>query len=292
MVVIYRSKLRLTIPPESIVNVNHVFKVLSRNYKMSYCGLYEMDDYNYLYVQNKTKMSSNIVIELLKDCVEINAIDSFKEVEGNLIKEKGSIKKPGGVIGIKHEQNEKQSSTQSVVTNNINIMTNNNINVIMVNPIGQESLDHITSAYIQQLLGDTDQDANVVFKFGTKLYSIPENMNFKSSLKVGYVKALLPGSQRAWVTQKKGGAFEMIVENLTEKNIEAVEMYGSDLPKEHLEKFHRNVEWITEFSKSYMPEEQRRYKRFMNEGLNSLSENISDKKRRIERDSNKVLRLT
>ena len=131
----------------------------------------------------------------------------------------------------------------------------------------------------------------MVFNFGTKLYSVPENMNFKSSLKGGYVSALLPGQQRAWVTRPKGDAFEDLLENLTEKNREAVALYGSDIPQEQIDKFNRNLDWIDEFRDSWFTGDKARYKRFRNEGFNSLSENISDKKRRLERDSNQTLKL-
>ena len=284
-----KAKLRIKVSPDSIIDVNEIVEILSTNYEIKYCGLFETENIGNIYIQSITRMSSNTVKNLLEGKKEILEIDSFKNIIGTLIEEVGTFRKQGSITGQKNKK--KTQTVVNNITNNINNVTNN-INVIMVNPIGHESLSHITPEYIQTLLGDTDQDANVIFQFGSKLYSVPENMNFKSSLKVGYVKALVPGKQRAWVTSPKREAFDCIVDNLTEKNLEAVELYGSDVPKEHLEKFHRNLEWITEFKQSYIPEERNRYKRFRNEGLNTLAENINDKKRRLARDTNQIFKLT
>jgi len=43
-----------------------------------------------------------------------------------------------------------------------------------VNPIGQESLEHITPEFIQELLAE-HHGPDVVFRFGTKMYSLQEN---------------------------------------------------------------------------------------------------------------------
>jgi len=261
-----------------------IYDVLSISYDIKYVGVYLKNDRLCVYVQSINRLKQkNIFGKLSHLELDLESIETFISFEGEIKNEYGT--KPA------ESKFKKQQPITSItnITNNINNI--NNINVIMVNPVGQETLNHITPDYIQKLLGNVDQDANVVFQFGSKLYSVPENMNFKSSLKVGYVKALLPGNQRAWVTSPKNDAFDNIVENLTEKNVKAVELYGHDVPKEQLEKFHRDIGWITEFKQSYDPEERTRYKRFRDQGLNTLSENISDKKRRIERDNNQLLKL-
>jgi len=280
-------KYSLKINPESSIEAPVLFHKLKDSYDIQYLGVYKLkgDQFIYIHLKN-TVIGKNLKARVEYADIYVEEIKPCLEFSGTMKSDYGTRLSRGR----KRRQEVPNITNIHNIDNSVN-NTTNNINVIMVNPLGEESLDHITPEYIQSLLSNTEQDANVVFQFGTKLYSIPENMNFISSLKVGYVKALLPGTQRAWLTRPKEDAFETLVENLSEKNRELVELYGDIIPKEHMDRFKLNLGWIEEFSKSFMPEDQLRYKRFRNEGMNSLAENISDKKRRIQRDTNSVLRL-
>lgn len=282
---VYTPKICIRISKDVNISTKTITNMISVKYKLNYCALYREKEYICIYLHGKTKMASKYILEIFEEKnIEIKSVSGYSTFVGELFDEDGEIPKHGG-------SRTKYTKNNIPIQSITNIQNINNINVIMVNPMGQETLKHITSEYIQKLLENTEQDANVIFKFGTKLYSIPENMNFISSLKDGYVKALVPGSQRAWITGTKEDVFETIVENLSSKNQEAVELYMSDIPKEHIEKFKRNISWINEFRHSYISDEQLCYKRFRNQGLNALSENISDKKRRISRDDNSNLQL-
>ena len=175
-------------------------------------------------------------------------------------------------------------------TNNItNSTTNNNINVIIVNPIGQESLDHITPEFIQELLSE-HHGPDVVFRFGTKMYSLQENMNFKTDVKSGYISGRLE-EDGSWETHRKNDGFSMLMDNLKTKNEEAVLKHLEEIPEEDLEKFKQDMWWIYEHRNSGLQEDVPVYNRFVREGFNLLTANISDKIRRIERDSGKKLKL-
>lgn len=96
-------------------------------------------------------------------------------------------------------------------------------NKIIVNPVGKESLDHITPKFIQGLLA-AHQEHDVVFRFGTKMYSLQENINFRTSMKSGYVSGRLD-QDGAWETHTKKEGFSMLLDNLKGKIEEAVQKY-------------------------------------------------------------------
>ena len=159
----------------------------------------------------------------------------------------------------------------------------------MVNPIGEENLSHITSEFIQQILSE-NRGPEVVFKFGTKMYSLQENMNFKTDAKSGYISGFC-ADDRSWVTHRKNDGFEMLMDNLKEKNEEAVLGCLADIPVEDFEQFKCDMHWIREHKISGLQEDVPVYQNFIKDGFNLLAENIRDKKRRIERDSGKKMRL-
>lgn len=152
-----------------------------------------------------------------------------------------------------------------------------------------ESLDHITPEFIQKLLAE-HHGPDVVFRFGTKMYSLQENMNFKTDLKSGYISGRLE-QDGAWETHRKSDGFGMLMDNLKNKNEEAVLKHMESLPYEDLVKFERDMGWIHEHKYSGLQEDVPVYNKFVREGFNLLSANIADKARRIERDTGKKLKL-
>ena len=161
--------------------------------------------------------------------------------------------------------------------------------MIVVNPIGQESLEHITPEFIQELLAER-HGPDVVFRFGTKMYSLQENMNFKTDIKSGYISGRT-SMDGAWETRRKQEGFNLLLDNLKDKNEEAVFKYLESVPDEDLEKFKQDMWWIHEHKWSGLQEDFLVYQRFLREGFNLLSAHIADKKRRIERDTGKKLKL-
>ena len=248
-------------------------------------------------------MSSNVVASLLKDAVTILNIEPYTETFGEVVSKRGEEKKRGGVCG-KRKSYTRRSHKKRDVTNNItnidnnitnidnsttNNTTNNNINLIVVNPIGQESLEHITPEFIQELLSE-NHGPDVVFRFGTKMYSLQENMNFKTDLKSGYISGRIEHDE-AWETRRKDEGFYMLMDNLKDKNEQAVLQYLDNIPDEDIEKFEKDMGWIREYKISGLQEDYPVYRKFVQEGFNLLAANIADKIRRIERDSGKKVKL-
>ena len=303
----FRSKLRVDVKEATTASIDSIFEKLQENYDITYCGLHEVDNGICIFIQNKNKMSPNVVAKLLVETVPILSIEPYTEVSGNVITKIGEIKKRGGVCGKRKSYkkritkssdqgasnitNNNNNTTNNNITNNIDNSTNNNnnINFIFVNPIGQESLDHITPEFIQQLLSE-HHGPEVVFEFGTKMYSLQENMNFKSDIKSGYISGRTD-MDGAWETRRKNDGFKLLMDNLKDKNEEAVLKYLEDIPDDDLEKFKQDMGWIREHKISRLQEHAPVYNKFVRDGFNLLTANIADRIRRIERDCGKRVKL-
>ena len=279
----------MSIPPEA----DDLFTFFSSKYDMTYLGVYTNDENKlYVYLQFKNRISQCKVNELLVGLgIKVNTITNEKRIVGHIISEHGERKRMGAA------PKRKRGSSYTVINNNTrnidnsttNNNTNNNINVIIVNPIGSESLEHITPEFIQQLLSE-HHGPDVVFRFGTKMYSLQENMNFKTDLKSGYISGRLE-HDGAWETHRKNVGFSMLLDNLKDKNEQAVLQHLEEIPDEDLEKFKLDMGWIREHKISGLQEDEPVYNKFMREGFNLLTANIADKVRRIERDTGKKLKL-
>ena len=285
-----------SIPPDA----EELFDHISNKYDLIYVGVFTKNDKLYLYFQFKNRILQCRLNEILVGIgIKVNNITNCKKLEGDIISEHGERKVMGRAPKRKREDtpqtvinnnNTTNNNTTNNTTNNItNSTTNNNINVIIVNPIGQESLDHITPEFIQELLSE-HHGPDVVFRFGTKMYSLQENMNFKTDVKSGYISGRLE-EDGSWETHRKNDGFSMLMDNLKTKNEEAVLKHLEEIPEEDLEKFKQDMWWIYEHRNSGLQEDVPVYNRFVREGFNLLTANISDKIRRIERDSGKKLKL-
>ena len=115
-------------------------------------------------------------------------------------------------------------------------------------------------------------------------------MNFKTDLKSGYISGRLE-QDGAWETHRKNEGFGMLMDNLKDKNEQAVLKHMESLPYEDLLKFERDMGWIHEHKYSGLQEDVPVYQKFVREGFNLLTANIADKARRIERDTGKKLKL-
>ena len=222
--------------------------------------------------------------------VKVNNITNCKKFIGDILSEHGKKKSPVGNTKRKRRESQTVINNTQNIDNSINNTTNNNnINLIIVNPIGNESLEHITPEFIQELLAQ-HHGPDVVFKFGTKMYSLQENMNFKTDLKSGYISGRIE-QDGAWETHRKSEGFSMLLDNLKDKNEQAVLNCLDEIPEEDFEKFKLDMGWIREHKWSGLQEDVPVYQKFMREGFNLLTANIADKVRRIERDTGKKLKL-
>ena len=232
--------------------------------------------------------------------LDINVSNVEKNVvfSGDMISEKGNKLVHGGPRVNKRKSSSPptqeaetiNNDNSTTINNNDNrTINNNNINVIMVNPIGMESLEHITPEFIQELLAE-HHGPDVVFRFGTKMYSLQENMNFKTDVKSGFISGRTDMDD-AWETRRKNEGFSMLLDNLKDKNEEAVLKYLETIPHDDLDQFKRDMWWIYEHKNSGLQEDVPVYQKFIRDGFNLLTANIADKKRRIERDTGKKLKL-
>lgn len=288
---------KFQIPITSILpcDAQELFTELSKKHAMVYVGVYSSDEgATAVYANFKNAVESPRITKILKSMqVEIGEITTYKNFEGDLQSEHGELFSIG-----RPKKKQKTPGPQTVnnidnsTTNNIDNSTttnNTNINVILVNPIGMESLDHITPEFIQDLLAE-HHGPDVVFRFGTKMYSLTENMNFKTDIKSGFISGRLE-QDGAWETHRKQDGFSMLLDNLKDKNEQAVLKHLQDIPNEDLKKFELDMGWIREHKWSGLQEDVPVYQKFIRDGFNLLTANISDKKRRIERDTGKKMKL-
>ena len=284
-----------------------IYKVLESVYDIYYVGIYNVLDNICICIHTKNVVSGKKLSDIIRSLdMEVSDIQKCRTFSGEMISEHGKkfingkryvdpkYSKSSGISPgpTNINNNIDNSTTNNNITNNNNIdnsTTNNNINLIVVNPIGQESLDHITPEFIQELLAE-HHGPDVVFRFGTKMYSLQENMNFKTDVKSGYISGRLE-QDGSWETHRKNDGFSMLMDNLKIKNEEAVLKYLEEIPEEDIEKFKQDMWWIYEHKNSGLQEDAPVYNRFVREGFNLLTANIADKIRRIERDTGKKLKL-
>ena len=269
-----------------------IFDQLSATYGLNYLGVYAVDDSMCIYVHTKNMVSGkNMKRTIVKMDIDVDDISVCLEFKGTVVTECGTLLKRGGF----RERKRKAPAQASTIINNnntnttINNNTNNNINVIIVNPIGMESLEHITPEFIQELLAE-HHGPDVVFRFGTKMYSLQENMNFKTDIKSGFISGRTE-YDGSWETRRKLEGFSMLLDNLKDKNEQAVLQHLETIPDDDLEKFKLDMGWIREHKISGLQEDEPVYNKFVRDGFNLLTANIADKKRRIERDTGKRLKL-
>lgn len=270
-----------------------LFDEINKVYRLKYVGVYKFEEGKRIYIQFENRISLfNTQTLLINMGIGTEHVSVCTKFDGDeMLTERGSRPKIGGSSKRKRRSSSTiiNNNDHSTTINNDNSTTNNSVNLIFVNPIGQESLEHITPEFIQNLLSE-HHGPDVVFRFGTKMYSLQENMNFKTDIKSGYITGRCE-QDGAWTTHRKNDGFEMLLDNLKLKNEEAVLSCLEGIPEEDFEKFKSDMHWIREHKTSGLQEDVPTYQRFIRDGFNLLSANIADKKRRIERDCGKKLKL-
>lgn len=70
----------------------------------------------------------------------------------------------------------------------------------------------------------------MVFKFGTKMYPLQENMNFKTEIKSDFIGGRLE-KNGAWETHRKNEGFSVLTDNMKVNNEEAVLEHLDEIPE-------------------------------------------------------------
>ncbi|CAN0258678.1 unnamed protein product [Scytosiphon promiscuus] len=160
---------------------------------------------------------------------------------------------------------------------------------VFVHPLGKESLQHITSKFIADLL-NTLPGPDVFYKFGLKLYSLEQNVSFRAR-KGDKKVSLLCCSRKGWITVPKEEAHDNILQTLVDKTQEAVRMFSGVISPCHIDHFEKHAESILDFKDSPVPEQRKLYERRRNKVLNNIDVNVTDNLSRLSSWSGKKRKL-
>lgn len=254
-------------------DLDDVHTRLNSNYKITYAGFYRhvATSQVSLYIQCKSKMSSNVVKVLLRDLIDIKSMQPFTEVcvDTEMLQEKGELKKPGGVKGKRRRVTRGASAEGAISKKN-----HNNKRDVVVNRFGEESLQHITGAFIANLLSRS-LGWSVLCEFAAELYRLEENMNFHVRIKERYIKMRVGEEEGKWLTSLKTSECETILCNLAQKICEAVDTYRTDIPGPDLKKFEQTLKHIeTCRIQAEGSDEKYSYDGFAKDGVNIIGENM------------------
>jgi hypothetical protein len=292
---VFRSKLRVSVEDDRSISAADIAYAINNNYSLTYCGKHYMNNKCYVYLQNKSKMSPNIIHRLVSTLLVVKEIGPYESLMGTVEDPFGGFRRPGEK---KASDNKKRtvvnntSINNGTINNTTNITNNNNNNNIQyininINPVGQESIAHITPEFIQNLLSHV-RDKNVVFAFGEELYSNVENINFQGDVSKGYFRGVEASSSggKEWTTLSTDRGLEVIYNNLLFKNEEAVEKCkGSiEIPQDDLVTFGINIQDLREDQVSNWEENEIRHKKFRNKGIKPLMDNARSRFKKFKKD--------
>lgn len=136
---------------------------------------------------------------------------------------------------------------------------------ILVNPVGEESLQHITRDFVSGLLSQT-LNTGVFSEFGKKLYSLEQNMNFRVYSKEVHVR-----TKDKWIWVPKAKAYDNILRALVDKTQEAVELYKDSISAFDLNHFNTYVGAVLEYKDSSNPLLKKVYEDDRDGGLDSIA---------------------
>jgi len=133
-------------------DASEIYSHISKKYVLHYLNISKDDeDKIQLNIHFKNVVVARMVLKITTSLgIEVDEISPCKTFSGAILTEHGTR--------LIHGKRKRENN---------NITNNNNINVIIVNPIGQESLEHITPEFIQELLAE-HHGPDVVFRFGTR----------------------------------------------------------------------------------------------------------------------------
>ena len=219
------------------------------------------------YLQNTEHISrANVakLIELFEKHAGNTSIEPYSKVEGEL-----------------------QQEWQSQIRRGKKPRTKTDTIEIFVNPIGQESLQHITQEYVANLLKQA-LNIGVFFKFGLKLYSLEQNMNFRARKSYSLVRVR---TNDKWITVSKEKAYDEILLVLVRKTQEAVEMYKDSIPTFDLKHFNMFLPVVSEHKHSPVLRLKNLYKNDRNQGLNTIAISVNNRLNLLHRWGGKKIKL-
>lgn len=262
----------------TVFDLEVVHTRLNSNYKISYLGSYRhvATGCVSLYIQCKSKMSSNVVLTLLGDLLTITSIQPFTEVCGDtemlMLEEKGEMMKPGGVKGKRRRVTRGAPTADALSTGDEEVISKKRY--VTVNRFGEESLQHITGAFISKLLAKS-LGWSVLCEFAAELYRLEENMNFHVRIKERYIKMRVGEEEGTWLTSLKTSECETILYNLVQKIGGAVNVYSHAIPSPDLERFEHTLEAIENCRLQAAGSDERySYDGFARDGVNIIGENM------------------
>lgn len=219
-------------------------------------------------MQNAERVSRENVArltQLFEEHVDITDISSYSTVEGELLEEWRSKRKRGMSAG---------SAVQHA-------------NTVFVNPLGEESLKHVTREYVVHLLKQT-LNIGVFFKFGLKLYSLSQNVNFRTRK---YREDVRVRIKDKWITVSKDKAYDQILLMLVDKTREAVEKYKDGIPAFDLDHFNMFLPVVLENRDSPVPWRKKMYDKNRNKGLDTIAESVNDRLGGLSKWGGKKIKL-
>ncbi|CAN0275296.1 unnamed protein product, partial [Scytosiphon promiscuus] len=263
---VHHRKLRVKANP-SCFDLSTVLEPVRTEYpNLIYLGIWYHDGSGYVYVQSAERMSNIKLTKALKDHMVMTNIAPYSTPAGEL---------------------QEEWRSKSVRANKATAVDADTI-VVFVHPLGKESLQHITSKFIADLL-KTLPGVDVFFKFGLKLYSLEQNVSFRA--RKGDKNVRVCCSRKGWITVLKEEAYDEILQILVDKTQEAVRMFSGVISPCHIDHFEKHAESILDFKDSPAPEQRKLYERRRNKVLNNIAVKVTDNLNRLSNRSGKKRKL-
>jgi len=231
-----------------------------------YLGIWYRDGCAYVYAQGAERMSDIMLIKALEGHMVIMDISTYDAPTGEL-----------------HEE-----WRAKPVRGNKKIKVKADTTTVFVHPLGKESLQHVTGSFVADLLRSLP-GTDVFFKFGLKLYSLHQNINFRA--RKGDKNARVCCSRNGWITVPRDEAYDEILQILVEKTREAVSMFRQTIPAYYFDHFDMYSDSILAYKDSAVPEQRKLYERRRNKVLNNIAVSVTDNLRRMSGWSDKKRKL-
>lgn len=295
----YSKKLKLLISPTCVTS-GEIRNALGSKYDLIYCGIYSHNDEVSVYIQNKTKMARSVVEKLLTDTLDIRDITVFSKVEGTPLCQTGTIPKHGGKrVSIRPRSHAAHTAPTNITNNNTDnsVNTNNNADQrvainnffpVALNPMGKETIDHITSDSMAACY-DNPMSNRVVTSFSDLLYDVNENLNIRCSSKDSTCKGF---TEQGWISVRKDTGYDIMYNNLSEKSIQVMNKFREDLSDDMVRKHEREVREMEQGQRDMEKAGHTKYLKNRNNTLNLVGENISNRIKDFHTKNGKRLKFT
>lgn len=277
----YSKKFKLLISATGVTS-GDIKTSLASKYDTLYCGIYSHDENVYVYIQNKTKMAWSVLVKLVGEVLDIKDISVYSKVEGSLICETGTIPKHGGRRVSTRPRSSASTAAATIINNNDNSVNNNadqrvainNFFPVALNPIGKETIDHITAESMASCYTIDPTYNGVVMNFSELLYGLNENLNIKCGSKSSTCSAF---TEKGWISQRKDFGYDAIYSNITEKSLEAMSRFKGDLTEDMIKQHEDEVDHMDRLKTSGEGGGYRDYVDHRNAGVNLVGENINNR---------------